>query len=55
MNWFVGKRTYLVAIVLAVFNLAIAAGWISPENVSEINAVLVALGLGGLRLGVSGR
>ncbi len=54
-NWFVGKRTYLIAIVMAVLNLAVAAGWISPEYLGEINAVLVALGFGALRAGVSGK
>jgi hypothetical protein len=48
-----GKKTYIVAVVIAVLNLAVAFGWISPENLETINVVLVALGLGALRAGVS--
>lgn len=48
-----GKKTYLVAVVIAVLNLAVAFGWISPENLEQINLILVALGLGAIRAGVS--
>ncbi len=54
-DWFIGKRTYIVAIAMAVLNLCVAAGWISPEYLAQINAVLVALGIGALRLGVAGK
>ena len=49
----VGKRTYLTAIVIAVLNLAVAANWINPAHLAEINVVLGALGLGALRAAVS--
>lgn len=44
-----GKRTYIIAAIMAVLNFAVAVNWISPENLSQINAILVALGLGALR------
>jgi len=48
-----GKKTYIVAVVMAVVNLAVAFGWITPENLTAINTVLVALGLGAIRAGVA--
>ena len=48
-----GRKTYLVAFVLAALNLAVAFGWVSPEHLTQINTVLVALGLGALRAGLS--
>lgn len=48
-----GKKTYIVAVVIAVLNLAVALGWISPENLEQINVILVALGLGAIRAGIS--
>lgn len=47
-----GKRTYIVAVVMAVLNLAVAFGWISPDHLSQINVVLGALGLGALRAAI---
>lgn len=49
----VGKKTYIVAVIIAVLNLAVAFGWISPDNLEQINLILVALGFGALRAGVS--
>ena len=48
-----GKKTYIVAIVMVVLNIAVGYGWISPAHLTEINVVLGALGLGALRSGVS--
>lgn len=48
-----GKKTYLVAFVLAAVNLAVALEWITVEELNQVNAVLVALGLGALRAGVN--
>lgn len=44
-----GKKTYVVAVIMAVVNLAVAFGYISPEHLTQINIVLVALGLGAVR------
>ena len=48
-----GKKTYVIAVVTAVLNLAVAFGWLSVDNLTQINVVLGALGLGALRSGVS--
>jgi hypothetical protein len=48
-----GRKTYIVAVVIAVLNLAVAFGWVSPENLTQINVVLGALGLSALRAGVN--
>lgn len=48
-----GKKTYLIALVLAVLNLAVAFNWINPDQLAQINWFLAALGLGALRAGVS--
>jgi hypothetical protein len=52
--WFAleGYRTYIIAIITAVLNLAVAAGWISVDNLNAINIVLVALGGAALRSGI---
>lgn len=47
-----GKKTYIVAIVTAVLNLAVAFNWISPDHLAQINIVFGALGLAALRAGV---
>ena len=51
-NALAGRRTYIVAVVIALLNLAIAFGWVSPDHLSTINIVLGALGLGALRSAV---
>lgn len=48
-----GRKTYIIAVIIALLNLAVAFGWISPENLAQINMVLGALGLGALRSGVA--
>jgi hypothetical protein len=48
-----GKKTYLVALVAAVLNLCVAAGWVSLNDLAQVNAVLAALGGAALRSGVN--
>lgn len=48
-----GKKTYIIAVVVALLNLAVAFEWVTPEYIEQINIVLVALGLGTLRAGVT--
>lgn len=48
-----GKKTYIIAIITAVLNLAVACGWISVDYINQINFILVALGGAALRAGVS--
>lgn len=49
LSWLKGKKSYLIAAILAILNFAVAMGWISPENLTVINTVLGALGLAALR------
>lgn len=53
INVLEGRKTYIIAFVLAVLNVAVAMGWVSPEHLTQINVVLGALGLTALRAGVS--
>lgn len=48
-----GKKTYIVAIVMAALNIAVTLNMISPENIEQINIILVALGIGALRSGIN--
>lgn len=47
-----GKKTYIVAAVMAVLNLLVAFNAISPEHLTQINTLLGALGLAALRAAV---
>ena len=48
-----GKKTYIVALVLALLNLAVAFNWVTVDQLTQINTILVALGLGALRSGIN--
>ena len=48
-SWLEGKKTYIVALVLAVLGAYTAMGHIVPD---EVYVILSALGLGTLRAGV---
>jgi hypothetical protein len=48
----VGKRTYLIAVAIAVLNLLVAFNVISVDQLETINMVLGALGLATLRASV---
>ena len=48
-----GKKTYIVAVVTAVLNLCVAFGWISVDNLTQVNMILVALGFGAIRSGIN--
>ena len=53
INFLQGKKTYIVAFVLAVLNFAVAVNWITVDQLNQINAILVGLGLVALRAGVN--
>ena len=53
LDFLAGKKTYIIVVIGAVLNVAVAFGWVSPDNLEQINAVLVALGLGAIRAGIS--
>ena len=48
-----GYRTYIIAVVIAVLNLLVATGVVSPDHLTQINFILGALGLGTLRSAVN--
>jgi len=52
--WLQGKKTYIIAILLSIFNIGIAFGLWTPDNELWllVNAILAALGLGTLRAGM---
>ena len=52
IDFFKGKRTYILAIITACLNLAVAAGWITPDNMTQINVILGSLMAIALRSGV---
>jgi hypothetical protein len=53
-TWLQGKKTFIVAILIAVFNLGVASNWWMPEDpiVLAVNAILAAFGFGFLRSGM---
>ena len=53
LNILDGKKTYIVAVVIAVLNLAVAFGWISPEYMVQINLILGALGISTIRAAIN--
>lgn len=53
MEWLKGKKTYITVIVGIIVNGLIAMGYIPVEYLTPINAVLVFLGLGTIRAGIS--
>lgn len=48
-----GRKTYIVAFVMTLLNLAVALNWISVDHLNQINVILTALGLGALRSAVA--
>lgn len=48
-----GRKTYTIAAITALINLAVAFGWISPDHLEQINMVLVAFGGAALRAGIN--
>ena len=55
LKWLEGKKTYITAILLVVYNVGIALGWWTMDNeiIIAINTVLAGFGLGFLRAGVA--
>lgn len=53
LNALSGRKTYIVAVVMALLNLAVAFGWISPAHLAQINTILAALGLSAVRAAIS--
>ncbi len=55
LDWLSGRKTYIVAILTAIFDVGCAVGWWTFDNqiVVAVNGLLAAFGLGFLRAGVS--
>lgn len=55
LEWLEGKKTYIVIVITALFNLGVAFGWWVEDNniVVFINTILGAFGFGFLRAGVT--
>ena len=52
--WLDGKKTYITAVLIALFNFGVAQGWWAEGTmyVELVNAILAAFGLAFLRSGV---
>lgn len=55
LDWLQGKKTYIIVILAAVFNIGVVFGfWTVDSGVwTFINSILGFLGLGTLRAGVT--
>jgi hypothetical protein len=53
INVLSGKKTYIVAIVIAVLNFAVAMNWVTVDQLTSVNYILVALGFSAVRAGIS--
>lgn len=55
IDYLSGKKTYIVAILLAVYNVGIAFAWWTPDNtyITLVNTILATFGLGFLRAGIA--
>lgn len=53
INKLSGKKTYIIAVVIAVLNLLVAFEVVSVQQLEQINLILVALGFGAIRAGIS--
>jgi len=54
INFFSGKKTYITAILFAIFNLGLALGYWEADNqiIVTVNSLLGAFGFSFLRAGV---
>ena len=54
INFFSGKKTYITAILFAIFNLGLALGYWEADNqiIITVNTLLGAFGFSFLRAGV---
>lgn len=48
-----GKKTYLVAAIAVVLNFCVYQGWLTVDQLGQVNAILAFLGLGALRAAVN--
>lgn len=48
-----GRKTYILAIITAVLNFAVAMNWLTPEHMTQINTLLGSLIAMALRAGIA--
>lgn len=53
LNFLKGKRTYIVVIVGIIVNGAVAMNLIPNEYIDLVNTILIFLGLGTIRSGIT--
>ena len=53
VEWLKGKKTYIVMFVGVLVNGAYAMGYLDKATVEAIDGVLIFLGLGTIRAGIS--
>jgi hypothetical protein len=55
LDWLQGKKTYITAILLIIFNMGVALKLWNPDNVTwtAIDTILAAFGLAFLRSGIN--
>ena len=55
IDWLAGKKTYITAVLIAVYNIGLAFAWWTPDDqyVMLVNTVLVTFGIGFLRAGIA--
>jgi len=53
MNWFTGKKTYIVAALAGISTIAYCLGYIEIGTLAKIDAILAPFGLAFLRAGIN--
>lgn len=55
LNLLSGYKTYIIAVLIGIFNFGVAVGWWTPDSQlwTTLNVILGAFGLGFLRAAVS--
>ena len=50
-----GKKTYLVAALAIALNFGVYMGWLTVDQLTQVNSVLAFLGLATVRAGIAGK
>ena len=52
LNFLKGKRTLIMVALGVAVNFAVYMGWLSVDQIAQVNAILAFLGLGFLRVSI---
>ena len=55
MKFLQGKKTYLVAALAIALNFGVYMGWLTVDQLTQVNSVLAFLGLATVRAGIAGK